>query len=227
MGGQAQPRIRVIPGAARLERSFRLRRAAFALSDLWSRCLCVFRCWGRHSVLTRRRKPSQTPPRNLPFVTSPEVFTVTGSIALAGTTSCLLTLIVLHVLPTGLSPLTNPVSQYGITSYRLGYRVQTIAMGIAAIAAATGISKLGIRGGSLVAVLLAIFGAARLAISWFPMDVPGAAARVRPAARIAHARGIRRRHSRCTAARGRSVDRTYRCAAAGRSPDSGSRCSYV
>jgi hypothetical protein len=108
-------------------------------------------------------------------VTSPEVFTVTGSIALAGTTSCLLTLIVLHVLPTGLSPLTNPVSQYGITSYRLGYRVQTIAMGIAAIAAATGISKLGIRGGSLVAVLLAIFGAARLAISWFPMDVPGAA----------------------------------------------------
>jgi len=108
-------------------------------------------------------------------VTSPEVFTVTGSIAIAGTASCLLTLVVLHVLPTGLSPLTNPVSQYGITSYRLGYRVQTIAMGIAAIAAAIGISKLSIRGGPLVVVLLVIFGAARLAISWFPMDVPGAA----------------------------------------------------
>jgi hypothetical protein len=67
------------------------------------------------------------------------------------------------------------VSQYGITSYRLGYRVQTIAMGIAAIAAAIGISKLSIRGGPLVVVLLVIFGAARLAISWFPMDVPGAA----------------------------------------------------
>jgi hypothetical protein len=108
-------------------------------------------------------------------VTSPEVFTVTGSIAIAGTASCLLTLVVLHVLPTGLSPLTSPVSQYGITSYRLGYRVQTVAMGIAAIAAAIGISKLSVRGGSLVVVLLVIFGAARLAISWFPMDVPGAA----------------------------------------------------
>ena len=108
-------------------------------------------------------------------MTSPEVFTVTGSIAIAATASCLVTLVVLHVLPTGLSPLTNPVSQYGITSYRLGYRVQTVAMGIAAIAAAIGISKLSVRGGSLVVVLLVIFGAARLAISWFPMDVPGAA----------------------------------------------------
>ena len=108
-------------------------------------------------------------------MTSPEVFTVTGSIAIAATASCLVTLVVLHVLPTGLSPLTNPVSQYGITSYRLGYRVQTIAMGIAAIAAAIGISKLAIRGGPLVVVLLVVFGAARLAISWFPMDLPGAA----------------------------------------------------
>lgn len=84
-------------------------------------------------------------------------------------------LIVLHALPTGLSPLTNAVSQYGITSYRAGYRVQTIAMGIAAIAAAIGISELGIGGAPLVVALLAIFGAARLAISWFPMDVPGTA----------------------------------------------------
>ena len=108
-------------------------------------------------------------------MTSPEVFTVTGSIAIAGSASCLLTLVVLHVLPTGLSPLTNPVSQYGITSYRLGYRVQTIARGIAAIAAAIGISELGIGGAPLVVLFLVIFGAARLAISWFPMDVPGAA----------------------------------------------------
>jgi hypothetical protein len=85
------------------------------------------------------------------------------------------TLVVLHVLPTGLSPLTNPVSQYGVTSYRVSYRVQTIAMGIAAIAPAIGIAELGIGGGSIVVALLVIFGAARLAISWFPLDVPGAA----------------------------------------------------
>ena len=108
-------------------------------------------------------------------MTNPAVFTITGSVAITGITTCLVTLIVLHVLPTGLSPFTNPVSQYGITSYRSGYRIQTIAMGIAAIAAAIGISKLVISGGPIVVGLLAIFGAARLAISWFPMDAPGTA----------------------------------------------------
>ena len=108
-------------------------------------------------------------------MTSSAVYTVTGSIAIAGTALCLVTLVVLHFLPTGLSPLTNPVSQYGITPYRLGYRIQTIAMGIAAVASAIGISELNISGGPLVVFLLVIFGAARLAISWFPMDVPGEA----------------------------------------------------
>ena len=113
--------------------------------------------------------------RNLPSVSGPEVFTVTGSIAIAGTASSLMALVILHLLPTGLSPVTNPVSQYGITSYRFGYRVQTVAMGIAAIAAAIGVSELGIGGGSIVVGLLAIFGGARLAISWFPMDAPDSA----------------------------------------------------
>jgi len=108
-------------------------------------------------------------------VTGFAIFTITGSIAIASTGSCLVTLIVLHVLPTGLSPLTNAVSQYGITSYRVGYRIQTIAMGIAAVAAAIGISELDVNGASVVVALLAIFGAARLAISWFPMDAPGTA----------------------------------------------------
>jgi hypothetical protein len=101
------------------------------------------------------------------------VFTTTGAIAIAGTASCLIALVVLHLLPTGLSPLTNAVSQYGISPYRLGYRIQTISMGIAAIAAAIGVSELHLGGGALVVVLFAIFGVARLAISWFPMDVPG------------------------------------------------------
>ena len=48
-------------------------------------------------------------------------------------------------------------------------------MGIAAVAAAIGISELDVNGASVVVALLAIFGAARLAISWFPMDAPGTA----------------------------------------------------
>jgi Protein of unknown function (DUF998) len=99
--------------------------------------------------------------------------TIAGVVALGGTGACLLTLVVLHILPTGLSPLTNPVSQYGITRYRVGYRIQTLAMGIAAIATAIGVSELAIDGVSLVVVLLVIFGAARITISWFPMDAPG------------------------------------------------------
>jgi hypothetical protein len=47
-------------------------------------------------------------------------------------------------------------------------------MGIAAIAAAIGINKVDIQGCTFVVVLLALCGAARLAISWFPMDDPAA-----------------------------------------------------
>jgi hypothetical protein len=106
-------------------------------------------------------------------VTHGAVFTATGAVTIAGTAVCVVALVILHLLPTGLSPLANAVSQYGITPYRLGYRVQTIAMGIAAIAAAIGIAKLDISGRPLMVALFVIFGAARLAISWFPMDTPG------------------------------------------------------
>lgn len=83
-------------------------------------------------------------------------------------------LLTLHLLPTGLSPVRNAVSQYGISRYRTGYRVQTIAYAVAGVGAAIGIATL--PGSSRVPVLLcAVFAAARAAISWFPMDAPGAA----------------------------------------------------
>lgn len=79
----------------------------------------------------------------------------------------------LHLKPTGLSPMRNAVSQYGITAFKAGYRVATIAFGAAGIALAFGISRaLGGRGGAVVA-LLVIFAIARALISWFPMDAPG------------------------------------------------------
>ncbi len=81
-------------------------------------------------------------------------------------------LVVLHLLPTGLSPLRNAVSQYGITPYRAGYRVQTMSYGIAGLAAAAGIASL--PGPNTLAVALCVvFGVSRLVISWFPMDPPG------------------------------------------------------
>ena len=96
-----------------------------------------------------------------------------GVATLVGIGICAVSLIVLHLLPTGLSPLRHPVSQYGITHYWIGYRVQSVAMGVSAIGAALGIGQVAISGRHLAIALLWVFGVARLMISWFPMDAPG------------------------------------------------------
>jgi len=80
----------------------------------------------------------------------------------------------LHLAPTGLSPVRNAVSQYGITPFRAGYRVATIAFGAAGVALAVGIGLAIGRRGEAVAALLIVFAIARAVISWFPMDAPGA-----------------------------------------------------
>jgi hypothetical protein len=97
-----------------------------------------------------------------------------GLVSLAGVAGVIGSLGYLHLAPTGLSPVHNAVSQYGITEYRLGYRVATVSFGIAGIALATGLHvTLPNPGTSVVVTLLVIFGAGRFAISWFPMDAPG------------------------------------------------------
>ena len=101
------------------------------------------------------------------------VETAAGVVCLAGTAVGVGAVVVLHVLPTGLSPVRNAVSQYGITRYRLGYRVQTISLGVAGAAAAVGIAEAAPGRGRFVLVVLGVFAVARLAISWFPMDAPG------------------------------------------------------
>jgi Protein of unknown function (DUF998) len=96
---------------------------------------------------------------------------ITALVALAVTVA---SLVWLHLQPTGLSPVRDPVSQYGITSFREGYRAATIAFAAAGLALAAGISQaLGGRGLAVV-ILLVVFAIARVAINWFPMDPPGA-----------------------------------------------------
>ncbi len=92
---------------------------------------------------------------------------------LAATTVGFGAVVVLHVLPTGLSPMRNAVSQYGITRYRLGYRIQTIAFAVAGGAAAVGLAEAAPGRARAVIALVIIFALARLVISWFPMDEPG------------------------------------------------------
>jgi hypothetical protein len=82
-------------------------------------------------------------------------------------------LVWLHLRPTGLSPLRNAVSQYGISDYRVGYRVATIAFAISGAALAIAISRATHGNAGPTVALLIAFAVARALISWFPMDAPG------------------------------------------------------
>jgi hypothetical protein len=96
-----------------------------------------------------------------------------GVIALLALVATVASLAYLHLAPTGLSPVRNAVSQYGITPFRVGYRAATLAFALAGVALAVGIDHaLGAPARGVV-IALAIFAAARAAISWFPMDAPG------------------------------------------------------
>ena len=99
---------------------------------------------------------------------------IAGAVALLGIAATVASLANLHLAATELSPLRNPVSQYGITEQRAGYRAATISLGVAGGAAAAGIrAALSGAGLGVVVGLLVVFAIARLIISWFPMDAPG------------------------------------------------------
>jgi len=99
-----------------------------------------------------------------------------GATALAGVTVSIVSLAALHVLPTGLSPLSNAVSQYGTTRYRWGYRAAAIGQAVAAVAIAIGLPSALHGNLSGVTGLLFAFGVTRVVIGWVPMDVPGSEA---------------------------------------------------
>jgi hypothetical protein len=98
---------------------------------------------------------------------------VAGAIALVALAAVVGSLGWLHVQPTGLSPVQNAVSQYGISAYAVGYRVATIAFASAGVALAVAVEQATQPRAWTTVVLLLVFAAARAAISWFPMDVPG------------------------------------------------------
>ncbi len=99
-----------------------------------------------------------------------------GGLALVALAVATVALGALHLAGTGLSPIRDPVSAYGISAARAGYRVLTIALGISGAALALGLDRtrqVDVSGG--VIALLLVFAGARAAISWFPMDRPGGA----------------------------------------------------
>ena len=77
-----------------------------------------------------------------------------------------------HLLPTGHSPLRDAVSDYGVGPYRAWYRTTVVGLAIASACLTVAFARDGGPGaGSLIA--LAAFSVSRLAIAWFPVDLPG------------------------------------------------------
>jgi sirohydrochlorin ferrochelatase len=78
---------------------------------------------------------------------------------------CVTCLAYLHLAPTGYSPVGDAVSRYGVGRYARWYQAQATAAGLAAVALAVALG-----GPKRVVVLLALFAAARLAITQAPLD---------------------------------------------------------
>lgn len=97
---------------------------------------------------------------------------VAAVIAIAGVTVGVAALVVLHALPTGLSPVRDAVSHYGITRFRWGYRVQTVAYAVAGAGVVAGLVALPGHY-TLTIALCALFTLCRAVIGWAPMDAPG------------------------------------------------------
>ena len=88
-----------------------------------------------------------------------------AALSLAGTVGCCACLVYLHLAPTGYSPVRDPVSAYGVGQYARWYQAQVTCAAFAAAMLAAAL-----RHPRHVVVLLAVFAAARLAITQFPMD---------------------------------------------------------
>lgn len=102
------------------------------------------------------------------------VTTAAAAVSLAFAAACAACLAYLHLAPTGYSPLANAVSEYGVGAYARWYRLQATFAGLSGLLLA-----LALRHHGRTAVLLAVFGVARLAIAQYPTDLLGGDVRTR------------------------------------------------
>lgn len=96
-----------------------------------------------------------------------------GVLTLLGLAASVAALVALHAAGTGLSPVRDAVSHYGLTPAARWYRAQTVAMAVSGLGALVGVAA-GLGGDAVgIVAALAVFAASRAVISWFPMDEPG------------------------------------------------------
>ncbi len=98
---------------------------------------------------------------------------VFAAVVLAGVLVAAGSLVALHILPTGLSPIADAVSAYGISRYRGLYRAQTIATAVAAAALAIALPSALASDATAAIVCLIVLAVVRAVIGWVPMDAFG------------------------------------------------------
>lgn len=96
-----------------------------------------------------------------------------GFLALISLSIGVASLVVLHVSPTGCSPVRDAVSNYGVGRYASGYRAQVVAIGVAAALEALAFAH-DAAAGTAGIVWLVVYAVSRVAIAWAPTDLPGA-----------------------------------------------------
>ena len=96
-----------------------------------------------------------------------------GVLALVSLTVGIAALVILHIVPTGYSPLRDAVSDYGVGHYAWGYRTQVVAIGVGAAIEAAGLVHDGTHGTAGITWLV-VYAVSRIAIGWAPTDLPGA-----------------------------------------------------
>jgi Protein of unknown function (DUF998) len=85
----------------------------------------------------------------------------------------LVVLAVLHALRTDVDPATDPVSNYAVGDYGTLKVLATLAVGLGALALTAALHMTGPRRSTVGLVLLAVFGLAKVAQAFFPIDVAG------------------------------------------------------
>jgi hypothetical protein len=95
---------------------------------------------------------------------------VAAIIALIGVIVTAVSLLILHIVPSGRSPVGDAISAYGSTRYRGLYLVQALAFGIAELALAVGF--LPVDGAIGAVILLALLGITRLVLAFIHVDEP-------------------------------------------------------
>lgn len=101
--------------------------------------------------------------------------TATEALALgaaACTIAAALVLLRLHLLPTGLRPAIDAVSDYGTGAHHLYYRAMVVLLGTGTALLTAVLARDG-HASTRGLIFLGVFAASRIAIAWFMTDPPG------------------------------------------------------